>query len=125
MRVLFLLAAIFSTCIAFAQGIITTVAGADPVYRGLPANPLNAPLCSPMSVDTTTSNVFFVYPCLNILAAVNSSTGALSVVAGNGIAGYSGDGGLPQNAQLNRPSVVRVNPVNRTVYIADSGNYRI
>ena len=48
----------------------------------------------------------------------------ITTVAGNGVAGYSGDGGLATAAQLNYPIDVAFGP-DGSLYIADSGNYRI
>ena len=48
----------------------------------------------------------------------------ITTVAGNGVAGYSGDGGLATAAQLNYPLDVAFGP-DGSLYIADSGNYRI
>jgi len=50
--------------------------------------------------------------------------GATTVIAGTGRAGYSGDGALATNAQLNGPIDAVVAP-DGTVYIADNGNDRI
>ena len=48
----------------------------------------------------------------------------ITTVAGNGLAGYSGDGGLATAAQLNYPIDVALGP-DGSLYIADSGNSRI
>jgi len=48
----------------------------------------------------------------------------ITTVAGNGIAGYSGDGGLAISAQLNTPSDVFKDAAG-SIYIADRGNNRI
>jgi sugar lactone lactonase YvrE len=53
-----------------------------------------------------------------------SSTGAVSTVAGNGSAGYSGDGGPATSAQLNGPMGVAVDS-SGNIYIADGQNHRI
>lgn len=54
----------------------------------------------------------------------SSLAGALSVVAGTGVQGYSGDGGAAISAELNSPQGVAVGP-DGTLYIADTGNQRI
>ena len=50
--------------------------------------------------------------------------GATTVVAGNGKAGYSGDGALAVNAQLNSPVGTAIAP-DGTLYIAEFSNDRI
>jgi uncharacterized protein (TIGR03437 family) len=50
--------------------------------------------------------------------------GGTTVVAGNGTAGYSGDGALATAAQLRQPSGVAVGS-DGTIYIAEYGNHRI
>ncbi|MBP6430896.1 MAG: hypothetical protein KA319_03935 [Ferruginibacter sp.] len=53
-----------------------------------------------------------------------NSTGIISTIAGNHTDGFSGDGGLAVNAQLNGPSGV-VSDANGNIYISDAGNRRI
>ncbi len=50
--------------------------------------------------------------------------GALSVVAGTGLQGYSGDGGPAIDAELNDPGELAVGP-NGTLYFVDQGNHRV
>lgn len=50
-----------------------------------------------------------------------SSTGIITSYAGNGAAGYNGDGGRASVAQLNSPTSVAVDGLGQ-VYIADYGN---
>src|SRR5665213_2629921 len=50
--------------------------------------------------------------------------GVLTLVAGNGTPGYSGDGGLATNAQLNQPTGIAIDGAGN-LYIADYGNARI
>ena len=50
--------------------------------------------------------------------------GAITVVAGSGTQGYSGDGGPATSAELNAPMSVAV-ARDGTLYIADAGNQRI
>jgi sugar lactone lactonase YvrE len=50
--------------------------------------------------------------------------GVLSVVAGNGVQGFFGDGGPATRAELNSPQGVAIGP-DGTLYIADTGNQRV
>jgi sugar lactone lactonase YvrE len=51
-------------------------------------------------------------------------SGHIEVVAGTGLAGYSGDGGLASQAQLRAPNHLTLSP-SGDLYIADGGNTRI
>jgi len=55
---------------------------------------------------------------------VRKSTGQVAVLAGNGVAGYSGDGGPAAKAELNNPAGIAVG-ADGTVYFADSANNRV
>lgn len=50
--------------------------------------------------------------------------GVIQTVAGNGTAGYSGDGGPAVQAQLDRPEAIAIGP-DGALYIADRNNNRI
>jgi sugar lactone lactonase YvrE len=54
----------------------------------------------------------------------SSLAGALTVVAGNGVQGYSGDAGAATSAELDSPQGVAVGS-DGTLYISDTGNERI
>ena len=50
------------------------------------------------------------------------TNGIITTVAGNGIAGFSGDGGDATAAQLFNPCDVACNPITAELYIADTYN---
>jgi len=52
------------------------------------------------------------------------SNGKIYTVAGNGVAGFKGDGDLAVNAELNRPFAIALDRAGN-LYIADSENFRI
>ena len=50
--------------------------------------------------------------------------GVITTIAGNGTAGYSGDGGLATDAQLDDPEELAIGP-DGSLYIADASNHAI
>ena len=66
-----------------------------------------------------TGNLYFVDQ--NAVLRWDATTAVLTVVAGNGTPGFSGDNGPATSAQLNGPSGVAVDSAGN-LYIADTGN---
>jgi sugar lactone lactonase YvrE len=62
-----------------------------------------------------------VYSTPFIVAPATGNAYNISTVAGNGVQGYSGDGGMATSATANAPNGVAVD-ANGNLYIADSGN---
>ena len=60
----------------------------------------------------------------NVIREVTASTHDISTVAGNGTAGYSGDGGLATSAELTDPFGIAVDSSD-DLFIADTGNNRV
>ena len=69
-------------------------------------------------------NVYIADQWNNRIRKVDTSTGIITTVAGNGTRGFAGDGGQATAAQINRPRGVGVDG-SGNLYIADSGNERI
>ena len=106
------------------QGIITTVAGSQWVFRGDGGPATSAPLGGMRGVAVDAAGNVYACDRDNNLVVKISPSGILTVVAGNGIAGFSGDGGAATGASLNEPRGVAVDAAGN-LYIADTWNNRI
>ena len=110
-----------------ATSIITTYAG---LYTGLnvgsysgdggPATQALFNYPSGIAFDAQ-GNLYIAdyYNC--VIRMVSASTGVITTVVGNGTSGYSGDGGLASNAQLNNPTLVRFDNQGNML-ISDTSN---
>ena len=99
---------------------ISTFAGG-----GLPVNApgTSASVNGPLAVAADQSgNIFFTSQ--NIILRLEAQTGLLTVVAGTGIAGFSGDGGPATSANLDSPGGLALDAAG-SLYIADTNNNRI
>ena len=108
------------------SGIITTIAGnGTNGSSGDGGIATNAQLSYPsgLAVDHS-GNLYIVNEGNSTIRKVTFSTGIISTIAGNGGQGYSGDGGVATNAQLNQPYGVAVDGIGN-IYIADRNNNRI
>lgn len=92
------------------SGIMTTVA------TGL-SNPYG------ISVDTFRNALLIADSYNNVVKRVDS-TGVVTIIAGNGVVGYSGDHGPATNAQLSWPSHAIADHWGN-IYICDASNNRI
>jgi len=103
---------------------ISTVAGSTWNFYGNGGPATAAPLGILQAVTMDSAgNVYGADAGNNIIVKI-SPAGTLTVVAGNGAAGYGGDGGPATAAQLNFPSDMAVYAAGN-LYIADSLNNRI
>jgi uncharacterized protein (TIGR03437 family) len=114
------------TGIACAQGIITTIAGTDFAFPRQPPPALQAPIGTMHQISLSSAGVlYFCDPDNNIVIKVDSH-GILTIVAGNGTSGFSGDGGPAIAAALTLYSTPASSGclVDRVdnLYISDSGN---
>src|ERR1019366_4993272 len=85
-----------------ATGIVTTVAGNGAAgYAGNGGAAIKAKLSGPSgeAVDGA-GNVYIADTQNNAIRKVVAATGIITTVAGNGAAGYSGDGGPATKAEL-------------------------
>ena len=106
-----------------ASGIITTYAGGGGSLKdGIPAT--SAYLYSPYGVAVDLSgNLYIADYGTNFIRKVSTS-GIITTIAGNGTAGFGGDGFPATTAQLNQPNGVCVDKAGN-VFISDQSNLRI
>lgn len=109
-----------------STGIITTVAGNGTAgYSGDGGAATSAELYHPSGVALDTAgNIYIADFANNRIRKVTVSRNDISTVAGNGTAGYNGDGGSAISAVLNTPYSVAVD-ASGNIYISDTNNYRV
>ncbi len=103
-------------------GIITTIAGnGGRGYSGDGGPATNATLNSPtgLSLDMA-GNIYFADNGNNIIRVINAA-GIIKTIAGNRIAGYTGDGGQATSAKLNWPFETAVD-CKGNLFITDQNN---
>lgn len=72
----------------------------------------------------TDGNIYIADVSNNRIRKINVANGNISTVAGDGSAGFSGDGGNATSASLNRPTNMAFDG-SGNMYILDSGNNRV
>ena len=111
------------------DGTIATIAGTGIAgagaggYGGDGGPALQAQLNGPTGVAVGSDGVVYIADVGNHRIRRIATDGTIDTLAGTGTAGYSGDGGLAVEAQLNSPENVAVDA--GIVYVADTLNHRI
>lgn len=110
-----------------STGIITTVAGnGTESYSGNGGQATLASLDGPDGIILDSLGNMYISDCdNNVIRKVTKSTGIITTIAGNGTAGFSGDGGQATSAKLNDPSLKIAFDAAGNFYIADDANNRI
>lgn len=112
--------ALFVAASVHGQSILTVAGGGTD--DGHPA--ADVALSGPMGLTfDSRGNLFFAENDGNVIRKI-ATDGTISTVAGNGGAGFGGDGGKAIRATLNKPTGVAVD-TNGDIYIADNENNRI
>ncbi|HEV7224755.1 MAG TPA: DUF4214 domain-containing protein [Pirellulales bacterium] len=109
-----------------ATGVVTTVAGnGTRAFSGDGGLATAAEVDSPQNIAVDSSGDLFIADSTNNrVREVNRATGIITTVAGNGTAGFSGDGGPATAAELQTPEAIAVDS-SGDLFIADNGNSRI
>ncbi|MGA8908099.1 MAG: RHS repeat-associated core domain-containing protein, partial [Acidobacteriaceae bacterium] len=112
--------------VTISTGIITTIAGggtAGYIGDGGPATNANIGWTEGITFDSA-GNLYIGDKNNNRVRKVAASTGIITTIAGNGVLGYSGDGGPATSAELQYPGGVALD-AHGNVYVSDFGNNRI
>jgi gliding motility-associated-like protein len=84
-------------------------------------------LNNPTAVAVTAGNdtLYIADGGNNSIRMLDLTTGIIYAYAGNGTAGYAGDGGLITTAKFNYPAGLYLNTTTHSLYIADANNNRV
>lgn len=106
-------------------GEITTVAGNGTYgYAGDGGPAVASQLWGPGAIAFDKSGKLYIADILNNCIRKVDANGTITTAAGNGKAGFSGDGGAAAKAQLNAPAAIALDAAGN-LFIADVNNYRI
>jgi hypothetical protein len=105
------------------QGVVSVVAGISGVagYDGDGGPAISAHLSNPTGLGLDSVGNLYIADTMNNVIRKVDSNGVITTVAGNGTAGYSGDGSLATNAQLDNPVGVLADLAGN-LYIGDTYN---
>jgi trimeric autotransporter adhesin len=122
MKKLFLL---FTSCILYSSvqaQIITTIAGGGTSGLGDGGAATAAQLAHPIGIVVDAGRNLYIGDRDNNLIRKVTVSGVISIIAGTGTPGYSGDGGAATAAQIFHPYGVKVDN-SGNIYFADAGNF--
>jgi uncharacterized protein (TIGR03437 family) len=107
------------------DGTIATIAGTGGQGFGGDGGPATAaPLLYPYGGVVDKAGSYYFADALNHRIRKVAADGTISTVAGNGTAGFSGDGGSALNAQITTPNAVTMDAAGNLL-ISDTGNHRV
>lgn len=103
---------------------IRTIAGIGaPGYEGDAGPAIRARINNPYGLAVGPDGALYVCEIGNhVIRRIDLKTGVISTVAGNGKAGYSGDGGLAREASLNEPYEIRFDRAGNMFFVEMKNN---
>ena len=109
---------------SYQRGVIETVIGTgEPGYTGDGGPATAALLREPfMCSFDSAGNIYLAEARNHCVRRIDRDTGVITTIAGNGTAGYSGDGGPAVAATLNEPYSLTVHQQSGDIYIVDRLN---
>ncbi len=113
-----------NNCPTQAQSIITTVAGKGRILTGVGGPATGVPLGGPIGLAFDSKQNLYIADNQQNVVFKMQPNGTMTVFAGSGVRGFSGDGGPATAAALMEPKAVAVDAADN-VYIADFHNERI
>jgi DNA-binding beta-propeller fold protein YncE len=108
-------------------GIITTCAGSgEAAYAGDGGPAIRARLNEPygIAIDKA-ANVYIADRHNHCVRRVDGVSGVITTFAGNGAAGFGGDGGPASRAGMVEPNGLALDPAQRRLFIADVADHRV
>jgi sugar lactone lactonase YvrE len=121
---LFLAIGMIATCSLKAQLITTFCGNGTGTYSGDGGQATGAAISSPLDVKADAAGNLYIADYSHHRIRKVNTAGIITTIAGNGTAGFSGDGGQATAAKINSPTGVTVDATGN-LYIADDGNNRI
>jgi streptogramin lyase len=123
-KLLFALSVVLSLSAAAIAADVVTIAGTGtPGYEA--GNPVakQTPVGEPYGIAKGPDGSLYICEIKShVVRKLDEKTGRLTLVAGNGTQGYSGDGGLATKAQLNEPYEVRFDQQGNIFFVEMKNN---
>ncbi len=107
-----------------AQNVISTFAGTDSVFQDDGRQALTARLGRSEGIAVDAKGNVYVSDYDQFIVYRIGTDGTLRVIAGNGLKGFSGDGGLATSASFSLPTRLAIDAAGN-VFVADAANNRI
>lgn len=112
--------------VAAATGVITTIAGTGAeAFSGDDAAATAAALALPrgLSIDSG-GNLYIADTANHRIRRIDAVTHAITTIAGDGVQGFAGDGGVAASAALDSPGAAGISPAGLAT-LADTANGRV